>query len=161
MKDELEHTVTKCPRFVHKSAPLALGRTLTLIGGAMAVLMFVSLKTEKHLPTYIITVIIGVVCSLVCLLGIATMLTGVETIRISREDVRLCLGAITLRRVPFTRLRSVVASVREIRLGMFKGDRDLYLLSINPRKGFPIWMERINPAAEAFKQLLPDQADLI
>ncbi|HIT33695.1 MAG TPA: hypothetical protein IAC31_03595 [Candidatus Faecousia intestinigallinarum] len=161
MNNESDYSVVKCPRFVHKAPAMALGRTLTLAGGALAAVMFWSLPGERKLWLYITALVFGILCTIVFLVGLITLLTGAESIHISREEVRLCLGSITLRRVPIAGLRSVVASVREVRLGMHKGDMDLYLLSINPKRGFPIWMERVNPAVERFKELLPNQVDLI
>lgn len=161
MKDELEHTVTKCPRFVHKSAPLALGRTLFLIGLLLSFIMFNSLEREKNMFLYTVTVCFGVASSAAALVGIASMLTALETVWICPGEIRLKLGPLTLRRIPYSRVRSIVASVREVRLGMRKGDCDLYLLRVNVPGRITLWMERTTAVAEALKTGVPDWIDLI
>lgn len=161
MKKDLQENVVRCPRFVQKSAPAALGRTLFLIGLLLSFIMFNSLENEKNKVLYMVTVCFGIASSAAALAGVAAMLTALETVWIYPDEIRLKLGPLTLRRIPFARVRSIVSSVREVRLGMRKGDCDLYLLRVNVPGRLTLWMERTGVAAEALKKGAPDWIDLI
>lgn len=123
--------------------PIGLGLPLTLMGGALTLNMALALNPEEGWLLTAATVLMFFMFLAMFLIGVSYLLTPFEKVRVSPQEVQLCLGPLVLRRIPAEEIRSVTATTRQIMIR--SRDCDLYRMIINFNGPWPkrrrLWLD--------------------
>ncbi len=117
------------PRVRYYGQPISLGLTLAGMGGVMSYMMLLAFKPEEHWALSLATILMGAGFFAVFIMGAGMLLTPFHKLYISRQEIRLQLGSMILRRIPVENVRSITAKTREVIIR--NKDVNLHRMTIN------------------------------
>ena len=136
---------------------------LAFPGGIMTYWMILALDPNEHWVLTVCTVLLILAFLFMTGLGIYFLLTPLETLWVSREELQLRLGSIVLRRIPVKDIRSIVSEVRNVLVK--NRDADLYRLKIYPEGKWPksrvLWLDWSTSSEEILKEVLDEDIILL
>lgn len=135
--------------------PVSLGLIATLFGGFLVLNIAAAFDPQEGWILSVCTILLLLLFLPLLLWGISYLLTPFERVWVSQQEVRLCIGKLTLRKLPVEQIRSITATTREIRL--HHKDQDLYRMKINFRgRQKTLWMDWSIASEAALREKLKD-----
>ena len=147
-----------CPRVRLLGQPIGLGLPLTLAGGYVGINMILAFTTEEPLWLQLCTIGLIVGFGVMFSIGVGYLLSPLEKVWVSREEIQVRLGPIVLRRIPVETIHSVSAITREILIR--NRDCVLYRMKVHCNGKWPrsrtLWLDWTTNSEEVLRRNLPN-----